>query len=116
MDFGNAALLIATVFGVVELAKAILGGLGGLLSTNQAIRSRATAVLALVVGEGSVFLVAATVWAHEQVIGGHPLDKLNVASKVVVGLFVAGTAAFGDKALGALANVGTPMPQRPVAK
>lgn len=98
MDFTNAAILIAAVFGAVELLKSLVPALGS--------DSRLTVLAVIVISVGVVFLVGGTVWAHEQVIGGHPLDKLGVDDKLVVSLFLAGTAAFGSKVLTAVKNIG----------
>lgn len=115
MDLQKAGLLIAAVFGITEFVKAI-GPAGWYDNVNAKVAARAAAITALVVGEASTFLVAATVWAHAQIISGHSLDNLNVASKVLVGLFVAGAAAFGQRALSAVNNIGDNQPQKPVAK
>lgn len=111
MDFANAALLIATAFGLIELVKGLYPGYQAL---PKSWSSPITVVMAVVVSESTVFLVAATVWAHEQVVGAHPLDKLNVASKILVGLMLAGSAAFGDKVLGAVSNVGQNTVKKPI--
>lgn len=103
MDFQNAALLVLAVYGITEFAKALIGE-----PWNQ--NSRVVVLLALVVGQAAVWLVGTTAWAHEQVIGAKPLDELNTGSKVLVGLFAAGVAAFGDKFLSTLRNVGQNQP------
>lgn len=115
MDLSKAALLIAAVYGITEFVKAI-GPAGWYDHPNQKVNSRATAITAVVVGQVATFLVAASVWAHAQVLNGHPLDKINVPSKVLVGVFVAAAAALGDKVLGAVKNVGQNVVQRPIAK
>lgn len=115
MDLGKSALLIAAVYGLTELVKAI-GPASWYANTNQKINARATAATAVVVGQAATFLVAASVWAHSQVLNGKALDNLNVASKVLVGVFVAAAAAFGDRALNAVKNVGQNQVQRPIAK
>lgn len=96
MNLTHAALLIATAFGVTELAKSLIPNLS----------SRLVVLLTLVVGIGAVFLVGATVWAHQQVVGGHALDQLSVADKFLVGLFVGGGASFTNRVLGAVSNIG----------
>jgi len=108
MDFGHAALLIAAAFGAVELIKA--------LAPAVAISARLTVAVVLATSVAMTFLVATTVWAHEQVIGGHPLDKLGTGDKFVVALFLAGAAAFGDKLLTAVRNIGQNQAQKPIAK
>jgi len=99
MDFANAALLIAAVFGLTEFAKRFEG-------PTLAANPRVVALTALIVGQAAVWLVATTAWAHEQVIGSKPLDDLNSGSKVLVGLLVAGVAAGISQTLKAVANVG----------
>lgn len=115
MDLSKAALLIAAVLGITEFTKAI-GPANWFNSVNGKVNSRAAAITALVVGQTATFLVAATVWAHAEVLNGHPLDQINVASKVLVGLFVAGAAAFGDRVLNAVKNVGANQVNPPNAK
>jgi len=105
MDFGNAALLIAAVFGLTEFVKRFLG-------PKLALNSRIIAVSALIVGQAAVWLVGTTAWAHEQVIGTKPLDELNTGSKVLVGLFAAGVAAGINQVLGAVKNVGQNYPPK----
>lgn len=111
----NAGLLAAVVFGATELAKAALPT-GWFYGSNAGTNSRATALLAVVVGQAATFLVGASVWAHEQVIYGHPLDKVNVATKVLVGLLVAAGAAVGERFLNAVRNIGQNQPKAPIAK
>lgn len=105
MDFGNAAILIAAVFGLTEFGKRFLGDK---LSSN----SRVIAALALIVGQAAVWLVGTTAWAHDQVIGTKPLDELNSGSKVLVGLFAAGVAAGVNQVLGAVKNIGQNYPKK----
>jgi hypothetical protein len=107
MDFGNAAILIASVFGLTEFVKRFLGPK---LSAN----SRINAAAAIVVGQAAVWLVGTTAWAHEQVIGTKVLDELNSGSKVLVGLFAAGVAAGINQVLGAIKNVGYNYPGKVV--
>lgn len=103
MDFGKAALLIAVVFGLTEFGKRLLG-------PRLSADSRIVTALAIVVGQAAVWLMAQTAWAHEQVIGTKPLDELNTGSLILVGLLVAGGAAFGRETLQAVKNVGTNQP------
>lgn len=111
MDFANAVFLVAVAFGLTELVKGIYPGYQAL---PKSWSSPITVVIAIVVGQTAVFLVAATVWAHEQVVGNHPLDKLNIASRIVVGLMLAASSAFGDKLLGAVSNVGQNVVKKPI--
>lgn len=99
MDFQNALLLIAAIFGVVELIKS-------LLPSSVTKNSKVIVGVVLIVSFGITMLVAHTAWAHEQVIGSKPLDELNLASQVLVSLLAAGTAAFGSNFLYSLRNIG----------
>lgn len=103
MDFGKAALLIAAVFGIIEFGKRFLGPK---LSSD----SRIVAALALVVGQAATWLMSETVWAHSQVVGDQPLDEMNTASLILVGMFVAGAAAFGSEFLTSVRNMGQNQP------
>lgn len=111
MNFANAALLVVTAFGLTELVKSLYPGYQAL---PKSWSSPITVIIAVATAEGTVFLVGATVWAHQQVVGAHPLDKLNVASKILVGIMLAGSAAFGDKFLGAVSNVGQNTVKKPI--
>lgn len=104
MNFANAALLIAMVFGLTALVKKLIYG-------TQAER----VVIGVVFGVAlvCVFLMRQSVWAKEQVIGDHPLDKLDWASCLVIVVFLAGVAAAGWEALGAVKNIGQNQPQPP---
>src|SRR5215471_14246100 len=99
MDLANAALLIAAVYGIIELAKA-------LLPTRWVADGRVVVLLVLGVSFAATFLVAATTWAHTQVIGGQPLDLMSTADKVLVAVFVAGAASLANRGLGAITNIG----------
>lgn len=103
MDLQNAALLVAAVFGLIEFGKNLLG-------PRLARNSRIVVLLALVVGQAATWLVASTAWAHEQVIGSKPLDELNAGSLILVGLFAAAAAAFGERTLNAVKNIGDNQP------
>lgn len=99
MDFENAAMLSLLVYVGVELCKRLVP-----VKVQDALQS--TLVVALAVGIGAVFLVAETVWAKEQVIGGHALDTLNGWDKLVVGLFAAAGAVGIDKLRSAVSSIG----------
>jgi uncharacterized membrane protein YbjE (DUF340 family) len=103
MNFANAALLIAAVYGIAELVKS-------LLPDFVTSRSWAVAILVVAVAFAAVFLVAATTWAHTQVIGNVPLDKMSVADKVLVSVFAAGAAGLVNKSLVAVTNIGDNQP------
>ncbi len=67
----------------------------------------------MAVGIGGVALTAQTVWAHDNLIGGVALDKLDMASQAVGGVLLGLGAGLGDKVLNAVRNVGTPEATRP---
>lgn len=98
MDFASAALLIAVIFGVTEFVKNT-----GLL---DAAPKWATQLVALAIGVGAVFLIAETVWAHEQVIGDKALDALDTASKIVVGIMAGLGATVFHVGVKAVRNIG----------
>lgn len=79
MDFGNAVLLIAVVMAATAFVKRFL---------PADIDPKWVQLTAIGIAIGTVFLVGATVWAHEQVIGNHALDDLDVGSKALVGLLI----------------------------
>lgn len=110
----NAVILIGAVYGLVELVEHFAPMFFN--PPNAAKGQPRTVGLVVVASFAMTFLVAASVWAHEQVVGGHPLDKVNVASKCVVAVFVAALAAGLDQGVKAVADVGTPRPQKPIAK
>lgn len=103
MDFSNAALLIVVVFGLTELAKSVL-------PSNVTGKSWAVVLINLALAIGGVYLLGSTVWAHEQVIGGHALDTLGGGDKLLVGLMLGGGAAFLNRGIGAVMNIGQNQP------
>lgn len=113
MDFANATVLLVAVFGTIELAKALIPGYQALPAK---LSKPITVLIAIVVAQAMIFLVSATVWAHEQAIGTHNLDKLNVASKILVGIMLAGAASGVSQFLGAVKNIGQNVPEKPIAK
>lgn len=105
MDTSNALILAATVFGLTEFGKRFLG-------PKLAADSRIVALLAIVVGQIAVWLVAETAWARDQFVGGKPLLELNTFSKILVGFFFAATAAFGAELLSSFRSIGQNQPTR----
>lgn len=83
-DLGNAAMLVAALYGIIQLVKTFVYG---------TTKDRVTAGIVLGSAVAATFLIGASVWAHEQVVGGQPLDKISVASKIVVAVFLAGIAS-----------------------
>lgn len=97
MDLANAALLIATVIGLVSLARTVKDG------TNA---DRINVGIVIVMAVGAVFLVGATAWAHTQVIGDVAMDNMSIADKILVAVFAAGTASTGWEILKTGRNFG----------
>lgn len=96
MDFTEAALLIAAVYAVTKLAdKAIPALVGWKLQLS-----------ALLIGIGTTFLVAYSSYADAVKVGGKPLDDVNGAALVLIGLLIAGGATVVDQGLKAVSNVG----------
>lgn len=100
MDFGQAALLIGAVYALTEFAKKLV----------PTLDARITQVVSLVIAIGAVFLVADSVWAHEQVVGGKALDTLNAGSKVLVGILIGAGANVLHSAFGAVKSIGENQP------
>lgn len=96
MDFGNALLLVAMVFLVVELANQLIPNLEG----------RWKVIVALVVGQVLAEVVANSDWGSRQVIDGLRLDRMNALSLVLVGLALAGLAVGFKQGFKAIANIG----------
>lgn len=96
MDFGSSALLVATVFLVVEFVSRIFPTLG----------PREKVIAALIVGQASTEIVAHSDWGVKQVIDGIALNSMNTGSLILVGLAVAGLATIGKQALTAVTNIG----------
>lgn len=88
MDFTKAAMCAALAFVLTDAIKRVL---------PAKLPAFVVQSLAFVVGIATIFLVGATVWAHQQVIGGHTLDTLNFGSKVVAGLIIGGGATVLDR-------------------
>lgn len=96
MDFGNAALLVATVFLVVELVNQIVPNLTGQIKV----------LIAIVAGQASAISVANSDWGVKQVIDDIRLDQMNGFSLFLVGLALAGVAVVAKQGLKAVANIG----------
>lgn len=97
MNVANAALLIAAVLGISSLVKSAVFG---------TMKDRVVVGCVTGVGLASTFLVGATSWAHEQVIGNVEMAHMSVADKVLVALFAAGAAAAAWETLTAFKNMG----------
>jgi hypothetical protein len=106
MDLSNALLLVTAVYGLVDLAKAMLPA--------QVKQYRGVVVLiVLAISFGSVFLVGATSWANEQVIGTVSMDLMSTADKILVSFLVAGAAVAANKVVSAIPSIGENNPPSP---
>lgn len=103
MDFGKALLLIAVVLVLTDVVKQIVPNLD----------ARLTVLVAVAIGIAATFLTGASVWANEQVVGGHSLGNLDTPSKLLVGLMVGTGAGVTDKVLNAVRNIGQNQGSRP---
>lgn len=99
MDLTKALVLSGLVFVLVEYAKQTL-------PDPWLAAKGVLAGAALVIGIAATFIAAETVWAHQDVVSGKPLDELNFWSKVVTGVFAGAGATFIHKTLQAVRNVG----------
>lgn len=95
MDFGQASLLALLIFVAVAAVDQIV-----------TLPSAVKIPLAFALGILVVVLVAASDFGHEQVVMDRPLDSLNGASQVVVGLLLGAFATGIDQGLKAIRNVG----------
>lgn len=97
MDLGQAAYLSAMLVGLASMAQKLAFG---------SKRERQITGLVLAVAIGSVFLVGASDWAHDQIVLGKALDEISVASKLTLALLIVGPASAIWQTLGAVANIG----------
>ena len=97
MDFGQAAILITVVVGLVALAKALVWG-----DTKQRITTGIVIVASLL----TTFLVAESAWGNTQIIGGEALGNLDWASKVLIGVLLAGGGSTLWEGFTTLKNIG----------
>jgi len=98
MDFGNALLVSALLFGFVMWIKRSF--------PKVEADAKLTILVVIVAAQAAVWLLRYTVWAHEQVIGGHPLDELNFGSIVAAGIFLALGATVVDQGVKMVSNIG----------
>lgn len=104
MDFGNAALLAATVFVIVEQLK--------LLFPEQMANPRILALAILVSSQLVPNLVAHSDWGVKQIVDGIPLTTMNQVALILVGLSLAGLAGIGYKLASGIGSIGNSEPQR----
>lgn len=100
-DLTSAAVVAFLLFGLVEAVKNLLWG------TNK---ERVIVAAAFVVSLVTIVLVAASDFAHEQVVLDRPLDSLNFASQLVIALLAMGLAAAAFKGVQAVRNIGENQP------
>lgn len=101
MDFAQAALLVAGLLGITQLAKTFVYG---------TTRERVNAAIVLVASTVATLLVAQSDWASTQVVGDKPLSTLNFWSLLLVAVFLAGASSTAWELLGAVKNVGENQP------
>lgn len=101
MNLGEATFLVAVITGMVTLARSFVFGTS---------RERVVGGIVLAIAIGSVFLVSASDWAHEQIVVGKPLDEVSVASRFCIAFVLAGGASTLWQVLGAVRNIGENQP------
>jgi hypothetical protein len=104
MDVGNAALLVFVAFAITQFVKQLIPGTAD---------PRIVQAAALLVGIGATVLVGHSDWGHKQVIDGIPLDTMNGASQLLVGLAIGSGATALHQTLRAVSNVGQNQPPTP---
>jgi hypothetical protein len=97
MDLSSAVIVGLVVIGLVALARSLIYG---------TMQDRVVAVVCLVLGVGTVWLVGASDFASEQVILNKPLDSMNFWSQLLVGILVGGIASAGWQGYKSVRNVG----------
>jgi uncharacterized membrane protein AbrB (regulator of aidB expression) len=86
------------------LVFAIIAGITS--ATKGALPSAVKVPLAFLLGIAAVVLVAASDFGHSQIVADKPLDVLNGASQVIVGIAVGATAVVLNEVKGAIRNIG----------
>jgi hypothetical protein len=97
MDFGQAALLVFVLLGVIAEVKSLVWGSNKERITIAIVNASAIAV---------VFLVAETKWGDTQIIGGQNLGLLDWASKLLIAIVLGGGASGLWQGFDTLKNVG----------
>ena len=95
----SAVVLMALVYGGNEQ---ILANLPASWAQNKLVK----VLLAQVIAIAAIFLVAATVWSNEQVVGGQQLDQLDFWSKVLAGVLVGFGSSVVQRTVSAVRNIG----------
>lgn len=96
MDFGQAVLLVGAAYGLTKWVSALVPNLP----------SQMKPLLAMLISVGSVFLVAETIWAPENVVQGHSLDGLDGWSKLLAGILLGLGAVVLDTTFKTVRNIG----------
>ena len=104
MELTGLVVVGAAILGLVSIARTMVEG------TN---RERVTAALCLVIAIGAVMLVGASDFAETEVVLDKPLNALNGASQVLLGVLLAGTASAAWQGLKAVRNIGENAPDAP---
>lgn len=100
-ELGSALVLGLVVVGLISLAKAIVDGPN---------RTRVIVLICLVISFVTVVLVAASDFAHEQVILKRTLDSMNFASQMIVVVLLTGLAAGIWEGFTTIKNIGHNQP------
>lgn len=106
-DIGSAVVLGLVLMGLVAMARALV------LGPNA---DRLKVVICLVVSVVAVLLVAASDFAHEQVVLDRALDTLNFWSQMVVALLLAGIASASWQGVKAVRSIGQNYPDAVVVE
>lgn len=96
-DLTNAVILGLVLVGLIAIARTLLFG------TN---RERVIVVACVIVSFITVMLVAASDFAHEQVVLNRPLDSMNFGSQLVIVVLLVGLASALWQGYKALSHVG----------
>lgn len=100
-DLSSAVVVGLVLTGLVSLVRTLVQG------PNP---RRITAGLCFVVSLATIMLVAASDFAHDQMLLNYPLDTLNLASQVVVAILAAGLASAVWEGFSAAKNIGQNQP------
>lgn len=104
-DLSSAVVVGLVLTGLVSLVRTIVQG------PNP---RRITAATCFLVSLATIILVSASDFAHDQVILKQPLDRLNVASQIVVAILAAGIASAVWEGYTAAKNIGENQPSTTV--
>jgi uncharacterized membrane protein len=100
-DIGSAVILGLVLMGLIDVARTLVEGPN---------KSRIQVAVVIVVCAVTVLLVAASDFAHEQVVLNRPLDSLNFASQMVIVVLLIGLASAAWKGIKAVSNIGQNAP------